>query len=108
MKKLRQSKVVGVELRAGGGLHGPEKPGWSAADMANQPGNEMNNNKMKIKNEMKNINGKMKIQQKPPRRFSQAKYHLWEFLTLKNYDYSESNSVLALPLLHSVISSLYF
>ena len=109
MKKLRQSKVVRVELRAGGGLHEPEKPGWSAGDMAKQPGNEMNNNnKMKIKNEMKNTNGKMKIQQKPPRRFSQAKYHLWEFLTLKNYDYSESNSVLALPLLHSVISSLCF
>ena len=27
-------KVVGVELRAGGGLHGPEKPGWSASEMA--------------------------------------------------------------------------
>ena len=31
---------------------------------------------MKIKNGMK-------IQQKPPRRFSQAKYHRWEFLTFK-------------------------
>ena len=53
MKKQRQSKVVRVELRAGGGLHGPEKPGWSAGDMAKQPGNEMknNNNKMKNKNE---------------------------------------------------------
>ena len=51
MKKKRQSKVVGVELRAGGGLHGPEKPGWSAGDTVNEPGNEMkNNNKMKIKN----------------------------------------------------------
>ena len=29
----RQSKVVGVELRAGAGLHGPEKLGWSAGDM---------------------------------------------------------------------------
>ena len=38
---------------------------------------------MKIKNEMKNINNKMKIQQKPPRRFSQAKYHRWEFLTFR-------------------------
>ena len=52
MKKQRQSKVVGVELRAGGGLYGSEKPGWSASDMAKQPGNEMkNNNKMKNKNE---------------------------------------------------------
>ena len=34
MKKKRQSKVVGVELRAGGDLHGSEKPGWSASDMA--------------------------------------------------------------------------
>ena len=25
----------------------------------------------------------MKIQQKPPRRFSQAKYHRWEFLTFR-------------------------
>ena len=37
-----------------------------------------NNNKMKIKNE-----DEMKIQQKPPRRFSQAKYHRWEFFTFK-------------------------
>ena len=53
MKKQRQSKVVGVELRAGGDLHGPEKPGWSGGDMEKQPGNEMknNNNKMKNKNE---------------------------------------------------------
>ena len=55
MKKKRQSKVVGVELRAGGGLHGPEKPGWSAGDTVNEPGNEMkNNNKVKIKNEIRN------------------------------------------------------
>ena len=35
MKKKRQSKVVGVgvELRVGGGLHGPEKPEWSAGEM---------------------------------------------------------------------------
>ena len=33
MKKKRQSKVVGVELRAGGGLDRPEKLGWSAGDM---------------------------------------------------------------------------
>ena len=52
MKKERQSKVVGVELRVGGGLHGPEKPGYST-NMAKQLGNEMknNNNKMKNKNE---------------------------------------------------------
>ena len=63
MQKQRQSKVVGLELRAGGGLHrragggihGPEKPGSSAGDMEKKPGDEMknNNNKMKIKNEMK-------------------------------------------------------
>ena len=29
----RQSKVVAVELRAGAGLHGLEKLGWSAEDM---------------------------------------------------------------------------
>ena len=41
MKKKRQSKEVGVELRAGGGLHGAEKPGWSAGDMIKQPRNQM-------------------------------------------------------------------
>ena len=41
MKKKRQSKVVGVELRAGGGLHGPEKPGRSAGNMVKQPENQM-------------------------------------------------------------------
>ena len=29
----KENGVVGVELRSGGGLHGPEKPGWSAGDM---------------------------------------------------------------------------
>ena len=38
--KKRQSKLVGVELRAGGGLHRPEKPGWSAGDMVKQPENQ--------------------------------------------------------------------
>ena len=53
MKKKRQSKVVGVEFRAGGGLHRPEKLGWSASDMVKYLGNKMkNNDKMKIKNEM--------------------------------------------------------
>ena len=57
MKKQSQSKVVGVELRAGGGLHGPEKPGRSVGDMEKQPGNEMkNNNKIKIQKGMHNNN----------------------------------------------------
>ena len=51
MKKQRKLKVFGVELRAGGGLHGSEKLGWSAGDMVKQPGNEMkNNNNNKMKN----------------------------------------------------------
>ena len=29
-KKVKQPKVARLELRAGGGLHGPEKPGWIA------------------------------------------------------------------------------
>ena len=33
MKKKRQSKVAGLELRAGGDLHETEKPGLSASDM---------------------------------------------------------------------------
>ena len=32
-EKEKAIKIVRVELRAGGGLHGPEKPGWSAGDM---------------------------------------------------------------------------
>ena len=39
MKKQKQSKVAKAELRAGGGLHGPKKPGWSAGGMEKQPGN---------------------------------------------------------------------
>ena len=49
MNKKKQSKVVRVELRAGGVLHGPEKLGWSARDMVKYPGNKM---KTTIKNEM--------------------------------------------------------
>ena len=41
MKKKRQSEVVGVDLRAVGGLHGPGKPGWSASDMVKEPENQM-------------------------------------------------------------------
>ena len=37
--KAKQSKVARVELRAGGGLHGPEKLGWSAGGMEKWPGN---------------------------------------------------------------------
>ena len=84
MKKQRQSKVVRVEVRAGGGLDGPEKPGWSAGDMEKQPRNEIknNDNKMKIKNEMKiQKSNEEQQQQKPARRFSQAKHHRREFLT---------------------------
>ena len=33
-EKAKQSKVARVELRAGGGLHWPEKPGWNAGGMA--------------------------------------------------------------------------
>ena len=60
MKKQRQSKVAWVELRATGGLHGPEKLGWGASDMGKYPGNEMknNNNKMKNKNDNKMKNEK--------------------------------------------------
>ena len=30
LAKVKQLKVARVDLRAGGDLHGPEKPGWSA------------------------------------------------------------------------------
>ena len=41
MKKQRQSKVAKAELRAGGGLHGPEKTAWSTGSMAKLPGNKL-------------------------------------------------------------------
>ena len=31
--EVKQPKVARVELRAGGGLYRPEKPGWSASGM---------------------------------------------------------------------------
>ena len=37
IKKSRQPKEVGVELRAGGDLNRSEKPGWSAGDMNKLP-----------------------------------------------------------------------
>ena len=33
LTKVKQPKVPRVELRAGGSLHGPEKPEWSAGGM---------------------------------------------------------------------------
>ena len=82
MKKKRQSKVVGVELRAGGGLDRPEKLGWSAGDMVKQPGNKMKNNKMKIKNEMTtNIT-------KTSWRFSQASTIAGSFYSESEPDFS--------------------
>ena len=33
LAKVKQPKVARVELRAGGGLYRPEKPGWSASGM---------------------------------------------------------------------------
>ena len=34
--KSEQRKLVGVEIRAGGDLYGPERPGWSAGDTEKQ------------------------------------------------------------------------
>ena len=39
LAKVKQTKVARVELRAGGGLHGSEKPGWSAGGKEKYPGN---------------------------------------------------------------------
>ena len=33
IKNQKKLPSVGVELRAGGGPHRPEKPGWSASDI---------------------------------------------------------------------------
>ena len=38
LAKVKQPKVARVELRAGGGLHGPEKLGWSAGGKEKYPG----------------------------------------------------------------------
>ena len=40
MKKKRQLKVVGVELRAGGDFNESEKRGWSAGDKLDWQSNE--------------------------------------------------------------------
>ena len=39
LAKVKQAKVARVELRAGGGLHRPEKSGWSAGDKEKYPRN---------------------------------------------------------------------
>ena len=80
MKKKKQSKVVGVELRAGGGLHGPEKPGWSAGDMVKYPGNQM-----KIQQQNETLTNevtqhqKRTTAQKPPGGSSEQVSSLWVF-----------------------------
>ena len=56
MKKKRPSKVVGVELRAGIGHHGPEKPGWSAGGMVKEPGNQMKIQQQNKKHRLMKIN----------------------------------------------------
>ena len=71
--KQRQSKVVGVELRAGGGLHGPEKPGWSAGDMVKQPENQKKMQQQNEEHRQIKIHIKNEQQKKPHWRFSQAK-----------------------------------
>ena len=80
MKKKKQSKVVGVELRAGGGLHEPEKPGWSAGDMVKYPGNQM---KIQQQNETSTNEDtqhqKWATTQKPPRGSPEQVSSLWVF-----------------------------
>ena len=61
-EKMRQSKVVGVELRAGGGLHGPDRPGWSPGDMVKQPGNQMKIQQQNEKHQQMKINEDTKHQ----------------------------------------------
>ena len=56
MEKKRQSKVVGVVLRASGGLHGPEKLGWSGGDMVKWPGNQMKIQQQNEKHRQMKIN----------------------------------------------------
>ena len=41
---------------------------------------------------------KIQQQQKPPRRFSQAKYHRWEFLTFRFKKKMITEALLILPL----------
>ena len=36
-KHSKKKPIVGVELRAGGGLHGPEKLGWNVGDTGQWP-----------------------------------------------------------------------
>ena len=82
VKMWRKSKAIesnqGIELRAGGGIHRPEKPGWSASGMENVARKRKNNNKQHHKNntEWRTTTNIIKTSW----RFSQAKYHRWEFL----------------------------
>ena len=62
LAKVKQPKVARVELRASGGVHRPEKLGWSAGGMEKQP----------RKTTSTNIT-------KSSWSFSQTKYHRWEF-----------------------------
>ena len=61
---------------------------------------------MKIKNENEDI--KMKCQQqKPPWRFSQAKYHRWEFLTFRFKKKMITEVLLILPL-YLILSFIWY
>ena len=48
LAKVKQPKLARVEFRAGVGLQGPEKPGWTAGSMEKYPENVKTSNKDKI------------------------------------------------------------
>ena len=80
MKKKRQSKVVGVELRASGGLHGHEKLGWWHGKKA-WKSNEDTTTKLKtLTNEDKwrIITTKWRSTLQKALEVLPSKYHRWE------------------------------
>ena len=61
----------GIEFRAGGSVHGPEKPGWSAGGMEKYPGNVKTSSKDKITSTSQKLQGG-----------SPSKYHRLEFCSV--------------------------
>ena len=92
MKKKRQSKVVVVEPRAGGGLHGPEKPGRSAGDIVKQPENQIKIQQQNEKHRQIKIHTKNEQQQHKNKNFTggspkQSNFAGSFWLLILKYDY---------------------
>ena len=74
-EKPGKSKAIessqGIEFRAGGSVHGPDKPGWGAGGMEKHPGN------VKMSSMDKITSTSQKLQSGFP-----SKDHRWEFCSV--------------------------